>query len=139
MRERIVGRFNFGRKDGMSFKGLKTRTKQADKNACDINMIVAKAKKGILPLSIDRRAFYGDFSGLNDFQALNNRLIEIHNDFERLPADIRKKFDNSPEKLLEFVDDPKNLKESVDLGLLPKDLIPKVDAEGNTVVQTPVK
>lgn len=40
--------------------------------------------------------------------------------FEELPSNIRKRFDNNPEKLIAFVSDDKNYEEGLKLGLFEK-------------------
>ena len=40
--------------------------------------------------------------------------------FESLPADIRTKFGNDPGRFLDFVEDPQNEEELIELGLKPR-------------------
>lgn len=60
---------------------------------------------------------YGDFSGLGDYHACLNTVREAQDKFMALPAKIRSRFDNDPDKLIRFVEDSNNLAEAVELGL----------------------
>jgi len=61
---------------------------------------------------------YGDFTGIFDFQTAQNAVIHAKQQFMELPAKLRARFDNSPQKLLEFLDDPENRNEAEFLGLV---------------------
>ena len=45
--------------------------------------------------------------------------------FDNLPSDVRNRFNNNPAQLLDFVADPENKEEAIELGLLPKPEITK--------------
>lgn len=92
-------------------------TKQSFKDECDINSIVKKAlRNGLLPDG-NVNPMYGDFSDVKDYQEGLNVVRRAEMQFKSLPAHIRSKFDNDPAKLLEFVADPKNTEEMIELGL----------------------
>ena len=92
-------------------------TEQSHRKACNINTIMAKYKKtGLLPIR-QIPAAYGDFSGAEDYMTSVNRIMMAQEEFMNLPADIRKQFDNSPGKFLEFVYNPENAQALVDMGL----------------------
>ena len=101
-----------------SDKRSKSRTQVHHKDACNVNAIVRRAKStGVLPPALDfRRARYGDFTDVNDFQTACDRVIDAQNAFARLPAKIRKRFNNDPKQLLSFVNDDNNLQEAFKLG-----------------------
>lgn len=103
-----------------------SRTKQSFKASCDINTILNKAlKTGAVPDAMYREGSYGDFTGIGDFQDNQLKLVRANESFMRLPSAIRKRFDNDPGKLIEFMADPDNLKEAQELGLAPKDPEPE--------------
>lgn len=106
---------------------------QADKNAADINKIVAKAKKTGFMVVNNKQPMYGDFTKGTDYADVQKRILEVKNGFEGLPAEIRNKFDNSPEKWIDYMSDPNNKEESIELGLRPK---PKMESkvEGDNIV-----
>lgn len=49
---------------------------------------------------------YGDFTGLDDFHTVMNRIKAAEAEFLALPAAVRKACDNDPGKFLEMVNDP---------------------------------
>jgi len=111
----------------LSFKDTVSRCKKSFKDECDINRIVARARKtGYLidPAIIsDRQAVFMDCSKV-DFMDMLNRVNVAQSAFNALPSDVRAKFDNDVAKLLDFVADPANEAVAIDLGLLPKKVVP---------------
>ncbi len=92
-------------------------TKQADKDGCDINLILKNyTRTGVLPVST-ARPYYGNFeNGLNYHEA-QNQILEAKADFEKLPSHVREHVDNDPGKFLDMVMDPNRSQELFDLGL----------------------
>ncbi|AXL14523.1 internal scaffolding protein [Microviridae sp.] len=94
------------------------RTKQSMKEECDVNKLLVK--HGIEHLLIagrEAKAFYGDFTEVNEFQESLNFVKEAERQFSELPSDIRKKFNNNAGDFFEFVTNPENSEELYDLGL----------------------
>lgn len=105
-------------------------TEQNHRQECEINCIVAKYKRtGILPdmFSRIREGHYGDFSKVNDYHHAMNQVAEASEAFYELPAEIRKKFDNDPAKMLDYVDDPNNYDACVEMGIYPPRESVKID------------
>lgn len=70
-------------------------TEQAHKNACDVNLILKRYKQtGQLPPT--KQGQYVDVSRIGDFQHSMNIVAQGKNAFEKLPAEVRKKFKNDP-------------------------------------------
>lgn len=93
------------------------RTQQHMKEECDINTIVNRfLKTGLMPQSVSVPR-YEDFSEVMDFQGAQNALVASRENFMKIPAKIRAKFDNSPQKFLEFCEDSANAEEMVKMGL----------------------
>lgn len=93
-------------------------TEQRHKKACNINTIMAKIRKGhAIPLN-KREPIFGDFSQCTDFHTAQNMVLDAHDRFMDLPADLRRRFKNSPQALLAFMENPDNLEEGRKLGLL---------------------
>lgn len=93
-------------------------TEQSKKEEANINNIVGKYKRtGILPIARGRPQ-YGDFTNVSDYQSSLQKIIEVNEEFENLPAVLRKKFKNDPSNMLEFVMDENNREEAEKLGLL---------------------
>lgn len=69
-------------------------------------------------LTLDpREPFYGDFSEAGDLQRQFERVTEAFEAFHELPAELRARFENDPVMLLEFMEDPANIAEGVQIGL----------------------
>jgi phage internal scaffolding protein len=97
-----------------------TRTQQHFKDETDINNILRMfnitgqlPKKAITPQ-------YGDFTGISDYHGALNAVIAAEDQFMTLPATLRARFDNDPQELIEFLNNPENLQEAQKLGLVNK-------------------
>lgn len=95
-----------------------SRTKQAHKDECDINNILARYKRtGVLDFQQKHEPQYGDVTAL-DFQQAQFTVAAANGMFAAMPAFLRARFDNDPYKFLAFVHDERNRVEAEDLGLL---------------------
>lgn len=103
----------------LSCAGDKGATKQSDLKDCDINGIFKKYERtGFLPDMIVKDGRYGDFSAVPDYQTACNIVKLANEQFDALDVSVRNRFANSPEKFLAWVNDPKNIDEVVEMGLL---------------------
>lgn len=94
-------------------------TQQAMKDACDVNLIMKQYEKtGTLVHQNLNKPAYGDFSNVSDYLQARNEIMAAEAGFGRLPSGIRRRFNNNPEELLNFIDNPENLEEAVSLGLV---------------------
>ena len=102
------------------------------KEECDINTILQKFNvTGLLPANpLSPR--YGDFTGIGDYHTAMNRVLAVQDEFEALPAQIRARFDNDPENLIEFLENSDNRAEAEELGLIEKAAAEVVEAAKNT-------
>ena len=101
-------------------------TKQSHKDECDINRIMAKYQKtGVITHVAKYAMEYGDATDL-DYQTALNTVLEAQRMFADLPSSVRRKFDEDPAQFLEFVQNPENVDEMRELGLVdvPEDPIP---------------
>lgn len=100
-------------------------TKQEPAASQDINTIVERHRvTGVYTTGhvSERVAMYGDFTGIHNM-SYDDQLMAIqdaHEVFMRIPAQIRARFDNSPQKLIDWVTNPENKAEAQKIGLLPK-------------------
>jgi len=95
-----------------------TRAQQHHKDECDINVILERfGKTGQMPVSAIS-AQYGDFSGVHDYHTALNTLIAAESEFDALPAKLRARFQNEPANLIEFLNDPNNKDQAIELGLV---------------------
>lgn len=104
---------------GISFDPDEGLTKQSFKDECDINNIMKRYQAtGVITHINNRTPEYGDFSDPVDFQQALNTVIESQTMFADLPAELRDRFGNDPQKLLEFLADESNRDEAVKLGII---------------------
>lgn len=104
--------------------GVSSTIQSAAEDA-DINVMMKRfGVTGKMPDSV-RLPQFGDFSGVNDYATALQAVIDADDEFMVLPADLRARFANSPQKFLEFCSDEKNRDELDKLGLL-KPKVPQV-------------
>lgn len=93
-------------------------TQQQFKEECDINEIVRRfGLTGQLP-EVVRIPQSGDFTGITDFKSAMDAVIAAEAKFMELPAAIRQRFGHDPQRLIDFMEDDKNLEEARKLGLV---------------------
>lgn len=66
-------------------------------------------------------ALFGDFTGMEDFQTIQNKMAKITEHFEALPSHVRRFFGDEPANYVAFVTDPRNLEKSIEMGLLTRE------------------
>lgn len=100
-----------------------TLAQQQFKDESDINFIADRfGLTGELP-TVLQLPKYADFTGIFDFQQAQNAVRTALEQFMTLPAKLRTRFDNQPQKLLTFLEDPENYAEAIFLGLVNKPAI----------------
>ena len=106
-------------------------TQQQFKEEADINTIVDRfLKSGVLP-SAATMPQYLDYEGVFDFQSAMNVVRQADENFMRLDAKVRARFNNSPQQFLEFFANPENVDEAIRLGLaIPVSPSPVAQATG---------
>lgn len=88
---------------------------------CDINFIMKKfLNTGQVNHLNHKTGVYADFTEIKDLQYAHEVVKYADEAFMTLPAEVRKKFENNPTKLLEFLQDPKNYDEGVELGFFER-------------------
>jgi len=114
--------------------GGKSLTKQSMAAECNINNIVKKYQKtGAVTHVSDHGASYDFCSGESFHEAL---LIvgKAKEMFDDLPSTLRERFAHEPARFLDFVQDPANAGELVELGLAEAGPTPLVPAGSPPVV-----
>lgn len=105
-------------------------TQQHFKEECDvINIIKKHDRNGIIEHVQRGQARYGDFSEVHDYREALDLVRDAQSEFMNIPSDIRKKFDNDPGKFYEFVSDPENKDELIEMGF--------IDPQASSVVSSP--
>lgn len=90
-----------------------SRVQQDFKNEVDINSIVERHKP-----QKERKSRYVNLSDVDDFFSANMKVLRVKEAFMSLPAKIRERFRNNPQNLMDFLADPKNKEEAIELGIL---------------------
>lgn len=107
---------------GITFE-LPSRTVQSDREGTDLKILLEKyVETGEIPtvqLPVGE-PLDGDFTGLPDFQEMQNMLIDIQEQFDALPSKVREKFANDPMAMVQFLQDENNIEEAVKLGLMER-------------------
>lgn len=118
---------------GLSFK-LPSMTQQHFKDECDINTIISRYENtgsyyepGVVPT---RKAAFDDFSAVPDFMDAQNFIIEAGERFNELSSRVRRRFNNNPAELLEFLANSDNIDEAISLGIVssPDNLVVNSDS-----------
>jgi len=113
--------FNYDRDLASEESGLKCEddslTQQQFKDEADINTIVDRfMKSGVMPTPVNMPQ-YVDYEGVFDFQSAMNAVRQADENFMRMDAKVRARFNNSPQEFLEFFANPENTDEAIRLGL----------------------
>lgn len=120
----------------VSFKP--SRTKQAMREATDINKIVARGRQvGYLP-PMSRPPVYGDVSEVPSYEEAFNRVVAAQEAFQRLPAQVRDALGHDPKNLVPFLKDEKNREAAEKYGLL-KPREKQTNETQNEKINTPEK
>jgi len=97
-------------------------TQQQFKDDCDVNIILKRIMRN--PSEMLRyqnnQGIFADVSEAPSYQEAMQTVINANNSFMELPAEMRLKFDNNPQKLLDYLADDKNKEESYQLGIRVK-------------------
>ena len=98
----------------------------------DSNVVASKSFKtminkydrtGVLSNVQKGKAMYGDFTKVNEYQDAIDLVTNSKNMFNELPSDIREKFSNNPGEFFEWITNPANNKEAIELGLVKAPII----------------
>lgn len=60
----------------------------------------------------------GDFTNIPDFHTAMNLVRKAQEEFVKVPAEVRARFNNDPGRFMDFFDDPANYDEALKLGLV---------------------
>lgn len=105
-------------------------TQQSGREDADINVIVERAKRGAVPPSgRGQTPMYGDFTQVpTDLRDCLNMVRHAEELFMTLDPFVRRRFNNDPVEMLDFLNDSKNREEAVKLGLVKAPEAPVVPA-----------
>jgi phage internal scaffolding protein len=116
---KLFSRYERPRVPGVRFS-KPSMTQQHLESETNINQIMERYNQtGLLPV-VSGDPLYGDFSDVGDYKSAQETLIKADKAFMALPSKVRDRFDNDPVKLLAFLDNPENLDEAIELGLVER-------------------
>lgn len=82
------------------------KTQQQFKSEVDINRIVEKARRGIVPTFLAKGTpVFGDFSHVPDLTEAYDAIERAQEAFMSLPAKLRQELDNDPRKIVELTEE----------------------------------
>lgn len=85
------------------------RTKQAGKDACDINKIMHRyIKQGVIEHVNKNEGQYLENTGI-DFREALELVANARDTFAELPSQVRAQFDNDPARFMDYVQNPANV------------------------------
>lgn len=106
-------------------------TQQQFKDQVNVNNIIRKYKQtGQISHLRGSSGVFGDFTQIGSYQEMLDKVINARNLFEQLPSELRTRFQNNPQALIDFLDNPANDEEAIELGL-------RVGKEIDTPVEEP--
>lgn len=106
-----------------------SRTQQHFAEEVDINTIVRRfGLTGELPTNVPM-VLQGDFTNVVDFRSAMDLVVAAREAFMEQPAHVRARFDNDPQKFLDFTSDVKNLDEAIGLGMVRQESVDKRSME----------
>lgn len=121
-KEFVRNPYNYDSDEVSEQTGLKcldeSLTEQEHAEEADINYIADRFMRTGLAPQVLHLPTSGDFEGIFDFQSAMNTIKQAKDEFMRLPAKMRARFENDPAKLLDFLHDETNRDEAVKLGLV---------------------
>lgn len=96
-------------------------TQQQFKDECDVNNILRKySEYGHLDHVNRAQPRYMDCSSISahTFQEHLDFMMDFEDHFDSLPEEIRKRFDDDPSLMMEFLSDERNHEEAMRIGIL---------------------
>lgn len=97
-------------------------TQQHMSNDVNINNIMSRYQKtGVIDMSLinNAKGQYLDCTQASDYRSVCDQINAIHDMFDRLPAEVRRRLDNSPEYMLDVMANDREFAQ--ELGLIPDD------------------
>lgn len=102
----------------ISFEGAESVTQQSFAADVDINTIVRRfGLTGEMP-EVVHVPQSGDYTEVVDYRSALDAVNRAREGFMELPAEVRARFQNDPQRLLEFCENPANREEAVKLGIV---------------------
>lgn len=124
----VVFNTNYKRPPNVVFISVEpSLTSQQFKDEADVNYLIQRYKAtGTFYDALNtagrlkRMPQFGDFAGIGDFAEQQAKILEVYDLFNSLPAEMRARFGHNPAAYVEFVGNPANTKQAIEMGLLSK-------------------
>lgn len=98
-----------------------SRTQEQFAEECDVNHIISRYKKtGEITHRARKAGVYADISEISDYHTMVNRVADAQKAFYTLSAEVRRRFNDDPGALIEFLQDSNNREEAIKLGLIDR-------------------
>lgn len=95
------------------------RTRQDQKDSCDINIIMKRyTKQGVLPRLNAKTPVYDDFTTTLSYHESLEHIRRADDLFMELPAEIRAMCENDPALLIPFVEGGEHIDELIEYGVM---------------------
>lgn len=95
------------------------KTRQEDAAAADVNLVLARAMRGAVPLPQPLEDLvYADVSAITDFREAMTRVTRASEAFMQLDAGVRGAFDNDPALFLDAFQSPEGIARLEELGVV---------------------
>lgn len=98
-------------------------TQQNMKDSTDVHQIMKKYTKNQQDAFLKSpvaQGIYSDTASMPSYQTAMEFVAKADSAFELLPSNIRSRFRNDPQQLMDFLQNPKNKEEAINLGILKK-------------------
>ena len=123
---------NLRRRTTISFKNETLMTEQAHAKEVNINNIVKRHGIDLIQKTsklMSPEFQFDDISG-NDFTEAMLKITKAQQTFDQLPSELRKQFNNAPGEFMDFVQNPDNMEQMVEMGLAQRPTIdPPIQVE----------
>jgi len=127
-----------GDKSGIKCTDKEKKTIQSAAAETDINLIVKRMGLGQAAPVTTKMPIADDYDEVYDYRTALERVMQAERAFMELPAATRYRFENDPQKLMDFLEDPGNGKEAVALGLATARVVaPEAPKEGQKPKDAP--
>jgi len=96
-----------------------SKTQQHFREQTNINNIISKYKRtGFLPVVQNGQPMYGDFSSGKSYHEMVNQVQTAQEAFEQLPGEFKKKFEQNPGAMIDFILNQENQQVAIEMGLI---------------------
>lgn len=101
--------------------GSESKVQQHQADDCDMKTIISRfLKTGEITHISPQKMQFLDATSASSYDQSLQLVLDAQDTFHELPSHLRSRFENDPRQFLNFMDDPTNLDEAVELGLVQR-------------------